>query len=318
MAQKTDARVFRQGILNKNWSFKDNQKNNEDSSFYLYKTLEIQKYLNRFFKLYKVKIHNCKIFHTNNSLQIFISFYTSHKVINIFKKRLTKNAEKLKNCYKRLHLNTKNKKIDWNKVQKTKKIKKIKNFYLTPNPIEFQEILLNSLAVYTNNKLDIFIKLQNLNFSNKLSYYQIQHLKIIFKQLKKYIKNNFFKEALNILFITISKRKSAKLIADFIAEQFKLNQLKTDQVTISRKDNYFLGFLKQMLTLLVKYEVSCVKGIKIVIKGRFNKAPRAKTVSFHFGNFALQSFNSKIDYYQSTAYTTNGTFGIKVWLSENC
>ena len=154
------------GSKKSGWGFKDNQKNNEDSSFYLYKTLEIQKYLNRFFKLYKVKIHNCKIFHTNNSLQIFISFYTSHKVINIFKKRLTKNAEKLKNCYKRLHLNTKNKKIDWNKVQKTKKIKKIKNFYLTPNPIEFQEILLNSLAVYTNNKLDIFIKLQNLNFSN--------------------------------------------------------------------------------------------------------------------------------------------------------
>lgn len=317
MAQKTDARIFRQGISNKSWNFKNNQKNSEDSSFYLYKTLEIQKYLNRFFKLYKIRIHNCKIFYTNNSLQVFISFYTSPKTINILKKRLTKNSEKLKNYYKRLHLSTKNKNIDWNKVQKTKKIRKLKNFHLTPNLVEFQEILLNSLAVYTNNKLNILIKLQNLNVSNRLSYNQIQHLKIIFKQLKKYTKNNFFKEALNILFITISKRKSAKLFADFIAEQFKLNQLKTDQITISRKDNYFLGFLKQMLALLIKYEVSCIKGIKIVIKGRFNKAPRAKTVSFHFGNFALQSFNSKIDYYQSTAYTTNGTFGIKVWLSEN-
>lgn len=314
MAQKTDARIFRQGILNKSWNFKNNQKNIEDSSFYLYKTLEIQKYLNRFFKLYKIKIHNCKIFYTNNSLQVFISFYVSPNTVNIFKKRITKTSEKLKNYSEQLQLN---KKIDWNKIQKIKKVRKLKNFYSTPNLIEFQEILLNSLAVYTNNKLNIFIKLQNLNVSNKLPNNQIQHLKIIFKQLKKYIKNNFFKEALNILFITISKRKSAKMFADFIAEQFKLNQLKTDQITISRKDNYFLSFLKQMLELLIKYELSCLKGIKIVIKGRFNKAPRAKTVNFHFGNFALQSFNSKIDYYQSTAYTTNGTFGIKVWLAEN-
>ena len=43
MAQKTDARIFRQNINKKNWQVKYNEKNNEESSFYLYKTLEIQK-----------------------------------------------------------------------------------------------------------------------------------------------------------------------------------------------------------------------------------------------------------------------------------
>ena len=36
--------------------------------------------------------------------------------------------------------------------------------------------------------------------------------------------------------------------------------------------------------------------------------------SFLFNHLALKLI---IDYYQSTAYTVNGTFGVKVWLCEN-
>ena len=148
------------------------------------------------------------------------------------------------------------------------------------------------------------IKIKNL--------FQIKNLIIIFKQLKKFVRNSFFKEAINIFFVNISKRKSAKLLAEFVSDQFKLNQLRTDQMTISRKDNYFLGFLKQTVILLIKSDISHLMGIKITIKGRFNRAPRARTNHIHFGKFSLQSFNSKVDYYQSTAYTINGTFGIRV------
>jgi len=111
--------------------------------------------------------------------------------------------------------------------------------------------------------------------------------------------------------------ESAKLLAEFISDQFRLNQLRTDQRTVSRKDNYFLGFLKQTIMLFVKYDPACLAGVKIAIKGRFNRAPRARTAKIHFGKFSLQSFSSKVDYYQSTAYTSNGTFGVKVWLCEN-
>ena len=176
----------------------------------------------------------------------------------------------------------------------------------------FQEILLESLIKYTKNKIDISVSLQNLNRYKQLSSTQIESLKIIFRQLRKFARNSFFKEAINILFINILKRKSAKLLAEFISDQFRINQLKTDQVTISRKDNYFLGFLKQSIMVFVKYDASCLTGVKIAIKGRFNRAPRARTARIQLGKFSLQSFNSKIDYYQSTAYTNNGTFGIKV------
>ena len=89
MGQKTDARIFRQGVIKKNWDVKYIEKNDEESSFYLYKTLEIQKYLNRFLKIYKIKIQDSKIFYSNDSLQIFISFYITKKTISVITKKLT-------------------------------------------------------------------------------------------------------------------------------------------------------------------------------------------------------------------------------------
>ena len=339
MGQKTDARIFRLGVTKKNWESKYIEKNNEESSLYLYKTLEIQKYLNRFFGLYKIKIHTCKIFYSENALQIFISFYLTTKTLYVINKNLTKYSKKSLAYFKRLQTHTKMSKNKRNisqkesfdnqiqslkKFQEEKKTKNKKNLLSsrlnknqTINLKEFQEVLLESLTRYTKNKVNISITLQNLNNTKQLSQSQIKDFRMAFKQLRKYVKNSFFKEAINILFITVAKRKSAKLLAEFISDQFRLNQLKTDQIAISRKDNYFLGFLKESIKLLIKSEVSGLTGIKIVIKGRFNRAPRARSVILQFGKFSLQSFSSKIDYFQSTAYTINGTFGVKVWTCEN-
>jgi uncharacterized protein with von Willebrand factor type A (vWA) domain len=66
---------------------------------------------------------------------------------------------------------------------------------------------------YTKNKVNIYVTLQNLNYYKQLSNTQIKNLKIIFKHLRKFVRNSFFKEAINILFVSISKRKSAKLLA---------------------------------------------------------------------------------------------------------
>lgn len=308
MGQKIDARIFRLGICKKNWEQKYIEKNNEESSLYLYKTLEIQKYINRIFNLYKIKIHNCKVFYSDNSLQIFISFYLTEKTIHIIDKNLTKYQKKLSMRIKRLNIKKKNKKNRLPYRLNSKQTILLK---------KFEDILLESLSLYTKEKTNIFIKLQNLNNYKQLTYNQIKDCKVIFKQLKKFVKNSFFKEAINILFINISKRKSAKLLTEFISYQFKLNQIRSDQIIISRKDNYFLGFLKQSIKLLINTEVSRLTGAKIVIKGRFNRAPRAKKVIMQFGKFSLQSISSKIDYHQSTAYTINGTFGVKVWICEN-
>lgn len=122
MGQKTDARIFRLGVAKKNWESKYIEKNNEESSLYLYKTLEIQKYLNRFFGLYKIKIHNCKLFYSENSLQIFISFYLTTKTLYAINKHLTKYSKKYSTYFKRLQarlkINKKNKKKKKNSLRK--------------------------------------------------------------------------------------------------------------------------------------------------------------------------------------------------------
>jgi len=335
MGQKTDARIFRQGINKKNWEIKNIEKTGEESSLFLYKTLEIQKYLNRFFGLYKIKIHNCKIFYSATSLQIFLSFYITTKTFYILRKNITRYSKKWLTTFRPIFSKKYKSK---RRKKKLNNMKKMQNFEMKRNQKnvlkknisllkfksysaielkEFQEILLKSLKAYTNNQIYISLTLQNLNRYKMLSRVQIESLQQIFKQLRNFVRNSFFKEAINIFFISISKRKSAKILADFISDQFRINQLRTNQMTISRKDNYFLGFLKQTVILLIKSEMSCIMGIKIIIKGRFNRAPRARTSHIHFGKFAIQSFNSKIDYHQSTAYTINGTFGVKVWLCEN-
>lgn len=331
MGQKTDARIFRQGINKKNWELKHIAKSNEESSLYLYKTLEIQKYLNRFFGLYKIEVQNCKIFYSDSSLHIFVSFYFSTKTVYAITKKLNKYSKKLSMPRKWFHFKEKKRtrakspslKIKL-KAKNFQKIRNIKNVLFcesvsneTTNLKGLQEVLIESLAAYTKKKVNISLTLQSLNRSKQLSDNQIQNFKGVFKQLRRFVRNSFFKEAINILFVSISKRRSAKLLAEFLSNQFRLNQLKTDQASISRKDNYFLGFIKQAILLLIKSNSSCLTGIKIVIKGRFNKAPRAKTSIIHFGKFSLQTFNSKVDYYQSTAYTINGTFGVKVWLCES-
>ena len=93
---------------------------------FLYKTLEIQKYLNRFFGFYKIKIHNCKIFYSDNSLQVFVSFYITTNTIYILNKNLTKYSKKLlvrtkrTSFKKRKKLKTSFKYLKKKKKQKTK------------------------------------------------------------------------------------------------------------------------------------------------------------------------------------------------------
>merc|ERR1712029_454362 len=106
--------------------FKHIEKNNEESSLYLYKVLQIQKYLNRFFNIYKIKIHNCKIFYSKSTLQIFVSFYTTQQTIAVINKKLSKHSKILTLLHKFSFLKkTKKRGKLYNKTIKKKKIGKI-------------------------------------------------------------------------------------------------------------------------------------------------------------------------------------------------
>jgi ribosomal protein S3 len=277
MGQKTNSNVLRLSLKKNEWKSKYIEKLSEDSTLFIHNDLEVRKYLDRFFHLHGLILHNCKINHSDGAVDIFICYFVTAKALKL--------VQSFKNT----------------KISITSVHNKL--------PSNFTEILLESISGFTKKKVNVSFTFHNLNgkLSLKLNRAQISPLKKMKLQLKQFSRASFFKEAMNILFIVARKRQSSKLLAQFIAFQ----------LSATKRHNYFLIFLKQALSLMLKSKFSFASGIKIVIKGRFNAAPRARSKTIQVGNISLQFFEARISYSQTTAYTPNGTFGIKVWICES-
>jgi small subunit ribosomal protein S3 len=57
-----------------------------------------------------------------------------------------------------------------------------------------------------------------------------------------------------------------------------------------------------------------VEGAKVMVKGRLDGAEIARKEWLSKGKIPLQTLRANIDYAWSTAYTTYGTVGVKVWI----
>jgi small subunit ribosomal protein S3 len=58
------------------------------------------------------------------------------------------------------------------------------------------------------------------------------------------------------------------------------------------------------------------EGIKIMVSGRLNGAEIARTETFKEGRVPLHTLRADIDYALSTAHTTYGCVGVKVWICK--
>lgn len=379
MGQKTNPNIFRLGKT-KNWNLQYFEKKLSEASIYSFKSLEIKKFIYKFFKDNKFAIHNCKINYIDeNSINIYLSYYLTfdfkqdlnllnrkHNIKFIRKKKFLKKKKKIffsslatlsdkpkfKTTYKKKNsiikdsvknyknyqelnycINTlpmllkKKKFLIAYKIIKTEKnslkIKRLnflKNYkkylfiknYKDAKTIETNKFLskfFESIHLFINKKINIFLTIQQLNKNLKQNI-DIDKLKLLKKKLinfKRYDQNKFFKDGVNVIFVCATQKNSANLLAQFIAIQ--LAKIK--------RHNFFLKFIKATLLLFNKNNLSNIQGIKIKIKGRFNGAPRAKHKIITIGNGVPNlTINSKIDYSEETAYTSNGTFGVKVWIHE--
>ena len=276
MGQKTNSNVLRLGLKKNEWKSRYIEKLTEESSVFIYNDLEIRKYLDRFFQLHGLILHDCRINYSNNRLDISLSYFVTTRALKF---------------------------INPTKAAKKSSVTQIRN------GSSFTEMLLESITKFTKRKISVSLNFYELNRKLSLSIRknQVLSLKEIKKQLKQFKRAQFFKETLNVLFVAIKKRESSKLLSQFIALQ----------LSTTKRHNFFLIFLKQSLILLLQSNFSTIKGVKIVIKGRFNGAPRARSQTLQIGTVPLQFFEAKISYSEATAYTPNGTFGIKCWICEN-
>ncbi len=90
----------------------------------------------------------------------------------------------------------------------------------------------------------------------------------------------------------------AQVIANSIAEQLE-------------KRVAFRKLMKQSLEQIMN---AGAKGAKVAIGGRLNGADIARTEHLSAGKIPLHTLRANIDFARSTAFTTYGTVGVKIWI----
>ena len=91
---------------------------------------------------------------------------------------------------------------------------------------------------------------------------------------------------------------SAQLVADNIAHQLEQR----------------ISFRRAMKRALQSAMRMGAQGIKVRASGRLGGAEIARTEGYHEGRVPLHTLRADIDYATSTAKTTFGTIGVKVWI----
>jgi ribosomal protein S3 len=356
MGQKVNPIIFRVNQTNE-WKSKYIEKKSTELSLVNFNDIEIKKFITQFFKTNGLIIQDLKTAYYNDTLHIFISYFSSLKSANFsriinktqklqlipIKKMGIRNKKKYSTSYNSIKHYLEYERLLYSKILKqnvTKKyykksrytlyqddyvlknrkirfLKYIKNYLVTKQQKTLDKLQMNfffnrfleSLKKFTLNKMNISITLSKINASIKknIQHQKLTVLKKKLVKLRKYEKNDFFKEGINILFLCCINKNTSKLLSDYIATQ--LRKLK--------RHNFFLRFVKNALLFFNDKNFSKINGIKIKIKGRFNRSPRARHRFIITGQgVPALTLNSKIDYAESTSFSANGTFGVKVWICE--
>ena len=331
MGQKTNPNIFRLGV-NKTWKTEFFEKKSHELPVYTFKNLEIKSYLERFLESQGLLLYDYKQHFSNSTLNLHISYIVlSDFILNnknkVNKLTVTKTSGEKKvvtvNSPLTILPKTVSYKPSFFQNQTLSDLYEIKKYLDSSSnclqlSYESQSVQKRALSqkvegtlhnffkvisLFTNNRFNIII---NFCCINKTSSFLKNTQKKNFILLQKFKGTPFLKEGIELLFHVVHNKASAYLLAKFIASQIKK----------IKRHKFFLTFLKQTLTILSHSRFSTVKGIKILVKGRLNGVPRAKHKIITIGDVPVQSINRNIDYSQTTVHNSNGSYGIKVWITE--
>lgn len=274
---------------------------------------------------------NYKQFQKNSNINLNKFYYkNNNKTKNLVLLKILNNANNKKikqfNIMGHYNLNsilskTKIKKNFLRKKIKKVKVKKYESFVLKNNNYKSIKLIKKSLSELTNAKIYLimvntlsFIKFyeylheySNLYKSNKQSEYERTNLTTQMISFYRY-DVKLINDAINVIYITLIL-KQPLFLAQFIGYQLK----KTPR-------NYRFGkivqFLSQTITSVVKNRKE-ILGCRVQFKGRVGgrRSRRARKLQvISEGIMPLHSYNSKIEYGESSGLTRFGTVGIKIWL----
>ena len=325
MGQKSNPISLRSSFKKNLWTSKYLANRDRDLPLFLSQDLFLREYLDRFFNIHGLILYRLNLYRTQHCIKIFLSYLSTSSSVKLFKIRKRRSKRKL------FLKKKKKKKILKKIIFLRKSIRKSKFFFssskrsvlilnrkiyflfkfLKKKSImlkkNFIYKLLSCLHLFFNKRHNIKIILQNTNkgFSHRLKNKESFILRKLVLNSRFYSRFEFFRESLHVLLHVIKVKHSSKVLTDFIS--LKLSILK--------KHNFFLTFLRRLLISLMKLNISVIKGIKVKITGRFNGAPRARSRMFKVHKIPLQNLDTPIDVSQSVSFTGNGTFGVTAWVS---
>jgi len=323
MGQKISSTLYRLGEKSSKikWDFNQTEKNIEETSDYLIKSVYIKTFVVRFFRMHGLLVNQCNLSYCSNVLNVYVSFFIMLESItfiehqNFLSKINTKGSYSSLKRQKKLRTSSGKFLIPKTSLRRRfpgishkkrvfSKLKWSKKKILFEN--SFTKKLLNCLNLFCGGKTTCKILFENLGkgLSVRLKNLQARIFRKTILKLRMYSRFPFFKEVINIYTVLITKSNTSKLFAEFIALQ----------LCLLKKHNTFITFLKRSLTLIISSKLSRLKGLKVNLKGRLNGVARARTKNLLIGKVPLQTLSHNITYSCVTAYTLNGTIGVKVWL----
>lgn len=172
-----------------------------------------------------------------------------------------------------------------------------------------------SLCRKLAKSLQNFVGVEKLSL--ELSSSQLRYFPFLRFFRRKVMRGNYrfrrretFYECLELAYfilVNFSKTNS-KLLGKFIVYLLESSRRQSSNYY------FFTSIISKLLVVLPKEWVA-IKGIRIVVKGRFNKRRRTKKIVFQEGTVLTSTLASSLSYYQTKAVTIYGAFGVKVWVS---
>lgn len=191
------------------------------------------------------------------------------------------------------------------KVNKSKKKGKVSFLYLN-------KFLCKSLHNFTGFEIvNLRVYSTQLSYLPTFKFYQSAlRSKLYLLQRNKDLKK-YFTESLETLYFVLSTFG--------YGNAYLLGKLVVYMIENNRKHTLITRFLKKSLDVFfdeLPNHIFAVEGIRILIKGRFNKRRRTKTIVVQKGEISLQTIKTPVDYHQTQAITIYGSFGVKIWLAK--
>jgi small subunit ribosomal protein S3 len=107
-------------------------------------------------------------------------------------------------------------------------------------------------------------------------------------------------------------KKEVKINIEEVRDINLQSQVIANQIAESLEKR--IAFRKLMKQTLEQVMQAGARGVKVAMGGRLNGAEIARSEHLSAGKIPLHTLRANIDFARSTAFTTYGTIGIKVWI----